>query len=70
MACAKQVHIDLEGQETELDKTIIEAIRDPLTHLVRNAVDHGIEPPREAPSLGARRRKAGSPCVPFTKAAK
>ena len=35
----------MEGKETELDKTIIEAIKDPLTHLVRNAVDHGIEPP-------------------------
>ena len=34
----------MEGQDTELDKSIIEAIRDPLTHLVRNAVDHGIEP--------------------------
>jgi two-component system chemotaxis sensor kinase CheA len=45
VACGKQVRIDLDGRETELDKTIIEAIRDPLTHLVRNAVDHGIEPP-------------------------
>ena len=52
VACAKQVHIDLEGQETELDKTIIEAIRDPLTHLVRNAIDHGIEPPRERLARG------------------
>jgi two-component system chemotaxis sensor kinase CheA len=45
VACGKQVQIDMEGQDTELDKTIIESIRDPLTHLVRNAVDHGIEPP-------------------------
>ncbi|HEY2783779.1 MAG TPA: chemotaxis protein CheA, partial [Fimbriiglobus sp.] len=45
VACGKQVRLDTEGQETELDKTIIEAIRDPLTHIVRNAVDHGIEPP-------------------------
>jgi len=45
LACGKQVRIDMEGQETELDKTIIEAIRDPLTHMVRNAVDHGIESP-------------------------
>lgn len=35
----------MEGQDTELDKTIIEAIRDPLTHLLRNSLDHGIEPP-------------------------
>ena len=41
--CEKQVRIEMEGKETELDKTIIEAIKDPLTHLVRNTVDHGIE---------------------------
>jgi two-component system chemotaxis sensor kinase CheA len=41
----KQVNIEMEGKETELDKTIIEAIKDPLTHLVRNSVDHGIELP-------------------------
>lgn len=45
LACGKQVRIQMEGKETELDKTIIEAIKDPLTHLVRNAVDHGIETP-------------------------
>ena len=43
--CEKQVRIEMEGKETELDKTIIEAIKDPLTHLVRNTVDHGIERP-------------------------
>jgi two-component system chemotaxis sensor kinase CheA len=52
VACGKQVRIDMEGQETELDRTIIEAIRDPLTHLVRNAVDHGIEPPAERVGRG------------------
>lgn len=45
LACGKQVRIDLEGKETELDKTIIEAIKDPLTHVVRNSVDHGVELP-------------------------
>ncbi|HTT20573.1 MAG TPA: chemotaxis protein CheA [Candidatus Binatia bacterium] len=45
LGCGKQVRIEMEGKETELDKTIIEAIKDPLTHLVRNAVDHGIELP-------------------------
>lgn len=45
VACGKKVRVELEGQETELDKTIIEAIKDPLTHMVRNAVDHGIEAP-------------------------
>ena len=41
----KKVELILEGKDVELDKTIIEAIGDPLTHLVRNAVDHGIEHP-------------------------
>jgi two-component system, chemotaxis family, sensor kinase CheA len=52
VACGKQVRIEMEGQDTELDKTIIESIRDPLTHLVRNAIDHGIEPPVERRSRG------------------
>lgn len=52
LACGKQVRLEMEGQETELDKTLIEAIRDPLTHLVRNAVDHGIEPPAERLARG------------------
>jgi two-component system chemotaxis sensor kinase CheA len=47
LACGKEVKIEMEGKETELDKTIIEAIKDPLTHLVRNSVDHGIELPEE-----------------------
>lgn len=41
----KQIQLNIEGQEVELDKTIIEAIGDPLTHLIRNSVDHGIEAP-------------------------
>src|SRR5262249_15782755 len=45
VACGKQVRFEMDGRETELDKTIIEAIRDPLTHIIRNAVDHGIESP-------------------------
>ncbi len=45
LGCGKQVRIEMEGKETELDKTIIEAIKDPLTHIVRNSVDHGIESP-------------------------
>ena len=44
----------LEGGDTELDKSVIEAIRDPLTHLVRNAVDHGIEPPAARMAQGKR----------------
>jgi two-component system chemotaxis sensor kinase CheA len=45
VACGKQVELEMEGRETELDRTILEAIRDPLTHLLRNAIDHGLEPP-------------------------
>jgi two-component system chemotaxis sensor kinase CheA len=44
-ACGKQIRIEMEGKDTDLDKTIIEAIKDPLTHVVRNAADHGIEMP-------------------------
>src|SRR6266849_3174599 len=52
MNCGKQVRIEMFGQETELDKTIIEAIKDPLTHLVRNSVDHGIERPEVRVAAG------------------
>ena len=45
MSCGKKVNVEMEGADTELDKTILEAIKDPLTHIVRNSVDHGIEPP-------------------------
>jgi two-component system chemotaxis sensor kinase CheA len=47
LAVGKQVRIEMEGKETELDKTIIEAIKDPLTHIVRNSIDHGVEGPEE-----------------------
>ncbi len=50
----KQVRLELAGEQTELDKTVMERISDPLVHLVRNAVDHGIEPPEA-------RRAAGKP---------
>jgi two-component system chemotaxis sensor kinase CheA len=50
----KRVRLDVEGEATELDKTVIERIGEPLTHLIRNAVDHGIEDP-------ARRVAAGKP---------
>jgi two-component system, chemotaxis family, sensor kinase CheA len=52
MSCGKEVRIEMEGKETELDKTIIEAIKDPLTHLVRNSVDHGIEAPDKRTAAG------------------
>ncbi len=50
----KQIDLQMEGADTELDRTIIEAIKDPLTHLVRNSCDHGIEDPE-------RRRGKGKP---------
>ncbi|MCE9572015.1 MAG: chemotaxis protein CheW, partial [Deltaproteobacteria bacterium] len=43
----KKARIEMEGEDTELDRTLIEAIRDPLTHVLRNAVDHGLEAPDE-----------------------
>jgi two-component system, chemotaxis family, sensor kinase CheA len=52
LGCGKQVRIEMEGKDTELDKTIIEAIKDPLTHLVRNAIDHGIETPAARQAAG------------------
>ncbi len=54
LACHKQARLEMDGRETELDKTIIEAIKDPLTHIVRNSVDHGLE-------LPAARVAAGKP---------
>ena len=50
-ACNKKVRIEMEGRETELDKTILEAIKDPLTHVIRNSVDHGVESPEKRLSL-------------------
>lgn len=52
LACGKKVRFEMEGQETELDKSLIEAIRDPLTHLIRNAIDHGIETPAVRQACG------------------
>lgn len=52
IACKKQVRIEMEGAATELDRTILEAIKDPLTHLIRNAVDHGVEPPEDRVARG------------------
>jgi two-component system chemotaxis sensor kinase CheA len=43
--CGKKMQLVMEGKETDLDKTILEAIKDPLTHIVRNSVDHGVEDP-------------------------
>jgi two-component system chemotaxis sensor kinase CheA len=50
--CDREVDLELSGQETDLDKGILDAIAEPLTHLVRNAVSHGIEPAEQRRSLG------------------
>jgi two-component system, chemotaxis family, sensor kinase CheA len=50
----REVQLDMSGTETELDKNVVESLRDPLLHIVRNAIDHGIEPPDI-------REKAGKP---------
>lgn len=51
-ACGKQVRLELVGAETELDRSLIESITDPLMHIVRNAVDHGIERPADRVAQG------------------
>jgi two-component system chemotaxis sensor kinase CheA len=61
--CGRDVKIEFSGQETGLDKSLLEAIKDPLTHAVRNAVDHGIEAPADRvlagkPAEGCVRLKA------------
>jgi len=48
----KQVHLEMRGEETELDKSVADEIGDPLVHLVRNAIDHGIETPAERQAKG------------------
>jgi two-component system chemotaxis sensor kinase CheA len=50
--CGKQVRLVCTGETTELDRTLLQAIRDPLTHLVRNAIDHGIEAPADRKRAG------------------
>ncbi len=51
----KEISLELVGEETDLDKNLVEALADPLVHLVRNAVDHGIESPEEREASGKSR---------------
>jgi two-component system, chemotaxis family, sensor kinase CheA len=51
-SCRKLVRLELDGRDTELDKSLIETIKDPLVHLLRNCVDHGIEPPETRSARG------------------
>jgi two-component system, chemotaxis family, sensor kinase CheA len=57
--CGREVRVEFSGQETGLDKSLLEAIKDPLTHAVRNAVDHGIESPADRVLAG----KAAEGCL-------
>ena len=52
VACGKRVELRTTGEDTELDKSVIEGIADPITHLVRNSVDHGMETPEERRAVG------------------
>ncbi|MFJ7793591.1 chemotaxis protein CheA [Pseudomonas sp. NPDC096950] len=51
----KEINLELVGEETDLDKNLVEALADPLVHLVRNSVDHGIEEPSEREAMGKPR---------------
>ena len=57
----KEVELTIEGADTELDKTVIDQLNDPLMHLIRNSMDHGIEPPE-----GPHRRRQAVPRRRFT----
>lgn len=51
----KEIRLEISGQDTELDKTVVEELEDPLVHLLRNAADHGIEPPEAREAAGKAR---------------
>ena len=57
----KDVELAIEGADTELDKTVIDQLNDPLMHLIRNSMDHGIEPPESPPG-----RRQAAPRRRFT----
>jgi len=52
----KEINLEMHGEETDLDKNLVEALSDPMVHLVRNAVDHGIETPEERETAGKPRQ--------------
>ncbi|NBO37341.1 hypothetical protein EBU99_02025 [bacterium] len=54
--CGKEVELVIEGGETEFDKTLVEEIGDPLVHLIRNSIDHGIETPEQREAAGKSRK--------------
>ncbi len=52
VVCGKRVRVEMDGEQTELDKTVLEAMKEPTAHIVRNAVDHGIEMPEKRKAAG------------------
>ena len=67
----KNVELVLEGQDTELDRTVIDEIGDPMVHLIRNSMDHGIEQPEERrakgkPEKGTLKISASTLLLPLT----
>ena len=66
-ARGKDIRLEIAGAETDLDKTIVDEVGEPLMHLVRNCIDHGIEPP-EVRARAESRATARSSSTPITKA--
>jgi hypothetical protein len=66
LAKGKQARLVIEGEEVEADLAVVEQLRDPITHMVRNAVDHGVERPTSA-GPAARSRWPRSRCAPATR---
>ena len=64
----KEIELTIRGRETELDKKIIEQIAEPLIHLIRNAVDHGIETPADRERIGKPARRPARSCRPSSRA--
>jgi two-component system chemotaxis sensor kinase CheA len=63
----KRIELEMRGADTELDRQVLELIKDPLTHMVRNSGDHGLETPRNAAPRGSA--KPGASCsTPITRA--
>lgn len=61
----KEIELITEGAETELDKTVIEKLNDPLVHLIRNSIDHGIELPQVRIDAGKPPQGTVHLCHPF-----
>src|SRR6185503_15922282 len=55
-SCGKEVSLEVSGQNTDLDKSILDVLAEPLAHLVRNAISHGIEMPEEREAAGKARQ--------------